>query len=408
LDVTCGWPRWPALPRLSSRRNSIARPGVPAVYESGTLSLIVVKEAYLMKTQTIHKRAAAETLVDPRWAAVVARDRRSDGQFFYSVKTTGVYCRPSCGARLANPANVGFHVTTAAAEAAGFRPCKRCKPDQLPLQLFHDAKVAQACRTIEAAEHPPALAVLARGANLSPHHFHRLFKAATGLTPKDYAAAHRVKKVHAHLAKGSTITAAIFDAGFSSNSRFYEKSAAFLGMTPTTFRDGGADAEIRFAVGQCSLGAILVAASTKGVCAILMGDDPEALVCDLQDRFSKATLVGADPAFEALVAKVVGFVEAPSLGLGLPLDVRGTVFQQRVWKALTKIPVGSTASYADVAAKIGAPKSVRAVAQACSANALAIAIPCHRVVRSNGSLSGYRWGIERKRTLLARERAISA
>jgi AraC family transcriptional regulator of adaptative response/methylated-DNA-[protein]-cysteine methyltransferase len=361
----------------------------------------------LMKIQTTLKRAAAETLNDPRWTSVVARDRRSDGHFFYSVKTTGVYCRPSCGSRLANPANVGFHLTTKAAEAAGFRPCKRCKPDQLALQVVHGAKVAEACRTIEAAEHPPALAILARGANLSPHHFHRLFKGVTGLTPKDYATAHRVKKVHAHLATGSSITAAILDAGFNSNSRFYEKSDAFLGMTPTTFRDGGADAEIRFAVGQCSLGAILVAASTKGVCAILIGDDPETLICDLQDRFSKATLVGADPAFETLVAKVIGFVEAPSLGLGLPLDVRGTAFQQRVWNALTKIPVGSTASYADVAAKIGAPKAVRAVAQACSANSLAIAIPCHRVVRSNGSLSGYRWGIERKRALLTREAAVS-
>jgi AraC family transcriptional regulator of adaptative response/methylated-DNA-[protein]-cysteine methyltransferase len=360
-----------------------------------------------MKTQTTHKRAVAKNLNDPRWATVVARDRRSDGQFFYSVRTTGVYCRPSCGARLANPANVGFHLTTAAAEAAGFRPCKRCKPDQVPLEVVQAAKVAEACRTIEAAEHPPALAVLARGANLSPHHFHRLFKAVTGLTPKDYATAHRVKKVHAHLAKGSTVTEAILEAGFNSNSRFYEKSEAFLGMTPTTFRDGGADAEIRFAVGQCSLGAILVAASIKGVCAILLGDDPEALVCDLQDRFAKASLVGADPTFEALVAKVVGFVEAPNLGLGLPLDVRGTAFQQRVWNALTKIPAGSTASYADVAVKIGAPKAVRAVAQACGANALAVAIPCHRVVRSDGGLSGYRWGVERKRTLLAREAAVS-
>jgi AraC family transcriptional regulator of adaptative response/methylated-DNA-[protein]-cysteine methyltransferase len=381
---------------------------VRAVYESGKLLFMVMKEASLMKTQTAHQRAVAQTLNDPRWAAVVARDRRSDGQFFYSVKTTGVYCRPSCGARLANPANVDFHLTTAAAEAAGFRPCKRCKPDQLPLEVVHAAKVAQACRMIEAAEHPPALAVLARGANLSPHHFHRLFKAVTGLTPKDYATAHRVKKVHTHLAKGSTVTEAILEAGFNSNSRFYEKSDAFLGMTPTMFRDGGADAKIRFAVGQCSLGAILVAASTKGVCAILLGDDPEALVRDLQDRFSKATLVGADPTFETLVAKVVGFVEAPSLGLGLPLDVRGTAFQQRVWNALSKIPVGSTASYADVAVKIGAPKAVRAVAQACGANALAIAIPCHRVVRSDGGLSGYRWGVERKRTLLAREAAVSA
>jgi AraC family transcriptional regulator of adaptative response/methylated-DNA-[protein]-cysteine methyltransferase len=353
------------------------------------------------------KRAAAAeaTLCDPRWQAVARRDRAFDGAFFYSVATTGVYCRPSCAARLANPANVDFHASTADAEAAGFRPCKRCRPDQMSLDEIHARKVESACRLIEAAEEPPTLAQLAGAAELSPHHFHRLFKARTGVTPKGYAEAHRARKLKQTLATGETVTAAIFDAGYGSNSRFYEKSDAILGMTPSAFRAGGAGAEIRFAIGESSLGPILVAASDKGVCAILMGDDPAMLVRDLQDKFGRARLVGADAAFEAWVAQVVGMVEDPSLGLGLPLDVRGTAFQQRVWQALTEIPAGSTLSYQAVAARIGKPKATRAVAQACAANALAVAIPCHRVVKSDGALSGYRWGVERKRVLLQRETA---
>lgn len=347
--------------------------------------------------------AARATERDPRWTAVVARDCTFEGRFFYSVKTTGVYCRPSCATRLANPKNVRFHVDAADAEAAGFRPCKRCKPDQPPLEQQHAALVADACRAIEATETMPTLAGLTSGSGLSPHHFHRVFKAVTGLTPRDYAAAHRAKRVRESLVETERVTDAIYDAGFGSASRFYERADAMLGMTPTSYRNGGADAVIRFAVGESSLGPILVAASDKGVCAILMDDDPDALVRDLQDRFPKARLIGADADFEATVAKVVGVVEAPRLGLDLPLDVRGTAFQQRVWRALVEVPAGATASYADVARAIGAPASVRAVAQACGANALAVAIPCHRVVRTDGGLSGYRWGIERKRALLARE-----
>jgi AraC family transcriptional regulator of adaptative response/methylated-DNA-[protein]-cysteine methyltransferase len=343
------------------------------------------------------------TECDPRWAAVVARDHAADGRFFYSVRTTGVYCRPSCAARLANPKNVRFHASTTDAEAAGFRPCKRCKPDQPPLEEQHAARVAAACRAIETAETMQPLASLAEGAGLSPHHFHRVFKAITGVTPRDYAAAHRAKRVRESLVEAERVTDAIYDAGFGSGSRFYEHADAILGMTPTRYRDGGHDAVIRFALGETSLGPILVAASEKGVCAILMGDDPNELLRDLQDRFRKARLIGADPEFETTVAKVVGLVEAPRLGLDLPLDVRGTAFQQRVWRALTELPVGSTASYADVARAIGQPKAVRAVAQACGANALAVAIPCHRVVRNDGALSGYRWGVERKRVLLDRE-----
>jgi len=351
--------------------------------------------------------AAARTVSDPRWSAVVARDRRYDGQFFYSVRTTGVYCRPSCGSRRANPGNVNFHLTTLAAEQAGFRPCKRCRPNEQSLEATHAAKVASACRAIESAEEAPSLATLARQAGLSPYHFHRLFKTVTGLTPKEYANARRAVKVQSSLAGGSSVTEAIFDAGFNSNSRFYEQADAMLGMKPSKFRERGVDEEIRFAVGQSSLGAILVAASAKGVCAIMMGDDPSALVREIQDRFANATLVGADAAFESLVAQVVGAVESPKIGVDLPLDVRGTAFQRRVWKALSKIPAGSTVSYAKVAKQIGAPKAVRAVAQACGANPLAIAIPCHRVVRNDGALSGYRWGVERKRALLTREGALT-
>ena len=242
---------------------------------------------------------------------------------------------------------------------------------------------------IEAADETPSLSKLAKAAGLSVHHFHRIFN--------------RTKRVQNELKRSNTVTQAIYAAGFNSGGRFYAQSDDMLGMTPTAYRAGGTNAEIHFAVGECSLGSLLVARSEKGVCAILLGDSPEALVRDLQDRFPHARLIGGDAQFEKLVAKVVGFVEAPAIGLELPLDVRGTAFQHRVWQALREIPVGSTASYADIAKRIGAPKSVRAVAQACGANALAVAIPCHRVVRSDGGLSGYRWGVERKRNLLTKE-----
>lgn len=352
---------------------------------------------------------AAQTRADPRWPRVQARDASADGEFWYSVRTTGVYCRPSCAARPARPENVGFHSSVEAAEAAGFRPCKRCKPRQPALAEQHAAAVTRACRRIEQAEDEmPSLEALADEAGLSRYHFHRVFKSVTGLTPRAYGAAHRGHRVRTELARGARITDAILDAGFGSNSRFYERSNATLGMTPTDYRAGGANARVRFAIGQCSLGAILVAESDRGICAILLDDDPESLVRDLQDRFPKAQLIGGDAEFERRVAQVVGMVEQPALGLDLPLDVRGTAFQQRVWKALREIPAGSTASYADVAVRIGAPKAVRAVAQACGANALAIAIPCHRVVRNDGALSGYRWGVERKKALLERERQAKA
>jgi len=356
-----------------------------------------------MKANISSEQRAARVQADPRWTAVVGRDPDADGHFFYSVRTTGVYCRPSCPSRAARPENVVFHTTAADAERAGFRACRRCRPDQLSVAAANAAKVAELCRYIETAEQPPTLGALARRAGISPFHLHRIFKSVTGLTPKAYAGAHRARRLQQGLKRSGTITNAIYDAGYSSSGRFYEEAGQLLGMTPTRYRSGGADTEIRFAVGQCSLGSILVARSARGLCSIMMGDDPEALARELHDRFPRARLIGGDAQFEQWVAQVVGFVEQPRLGLDLPLDVQGTAFQRRVWQALRKIPVGRTVSYSDIARRIGAPKSVRAVAQAVAANKLAVAIPCHRVVHSDGTLSGYRWGVERKRALLDRE-----
>jgi AraC family transcriptional regulator, regulatory protein of adaptative response / methylated-DNA-[protein]-cysteine methyltransferase len=342
---------------------------------------------------------------DPRWVRVLARDRTADGKFWYSVVTTGVYCRPSCPSRTANPKNVQLHDTLADAKATGFRPCKRCHPDGLSIDAENAALVARACRLIEQSEEEPSLNVLAEAVGRSASYFHRSFKTVTGLTPKVYAAAHRASKVRNGLASGSSVTEAIYDAGYNSSGRFYEKSTDMLGMTPTQFKAGGANEEIRFALGQTSLGAILVASSKRGVASILLGNDPDALLRQLQDRFPKAKLIGADRDYEALVARVVGFIEAPQIGLNLPLDVRGTAFQRRVWQALQEIPVGQTASYAEIAQRIGSPKAIRAVAGACAANNLAVVIPCHRVVRNDGASSGYAWGVERKKALLDREGA---
>ena len=337
------------------------------------------------------------------WKAVLARDRAFDGMFFYSVATTGVYCRPSCPARLANRENVAFHASCAAAERAGFRACKRCKPDEPPLHKRYAAKVALACRLIEEAEELPKLDGLAHAVGLSAYHFHRVFKAIAGVTPKAYTAAQRQKRVRESLTRAESITGAIYEAGYNSSGQFYANAAGLLGMTPADFRSGGANADMRFAVGECSLGSILVAATAKGIAAILLGDDPGALVRDLEDRFPKANLIGDDAAFEDAMAKVIGLIEAPGTGLDLPLDMRGTAFQHRVWQALRQIPAGTTVTYSELAGRIGMPKAVRAVAAACAANKIAVAIPCHRVLRSDGSLSGYRWGVERKRKLLERE-----
>ena len=357
-----------------------------------------------MSLSTKNLRHVTSTERNPPWKSLLAHDPRADGEYYYSVETTGVYCRPSCAARPARPENVQFHASCEDAERAGFRPCKRCKPNGLSLLEQHAKAVTSICRLIENTETPPPLAELAKHAALSPCHFHRVFKSITGLTPKGYGMAHRAARIKNEIGRSRTVTEAVYGAGYNSSGRFYEQSNELLGMTPTKFRSGGADTEIRFAIGECSLGAILVAMTERGLCAILLGDDPELLARDLQDRFPNADLIGGDGEFEKLVSQVIGFVDAPGHGLDLPLDIRGTAFQQRVWQALRDIPVGSRATYSEIAQRIGLPKAVRAVARACAANTLAVAIPCHRVVRTDGGLSGYRWGVERKRALLDKER----
>ena len=377
-----------------------------SVSSDGVGHLPVIAAVGVMMMEKSNEKATAPSVgSDPRWTRVLARDKAADGEFWYSVSTTGIYCRPSCPSRAANPRNVVLHDSLESARATGCRPCRRCNPEGLSQDAGNAALVEKACRLIEGSEGELSLDALADAVELSPGYFHRVFKSVTGLTPKAYGAAHRAGRVRRALEADHSVTAAIYDAGFNSNGRFYEQSTAMLGMTPSAYRAGGANEEIRFAVGETSLGPILVASSGKGVASILIGDDPDVLVRDLQDRFPKATLVGADAGYERLVAQVVGFVEAPGVGLDLPLDVRGTAFQRRVWEALREIPAGRTASYADVAKRIGAPRAIRAVAGACAANNLAVAIPCHRVVRNDGSLSGYAWGVERKRELLRVEAA---
>lgn len=339
-----------------------------------------------------------------RWRAVVARDTRQEYAFVYAVRTTGVFCRCSCPAKTPHRENVCFYSNAVAARAAGYRACKRCHPEQAPPRLKALALVTRACRNIENSDGAPVLDELATQAGLSRYHFHRLFKAVTGVTPRSYWVAHTSGRLRDSLAGASSVTAAIHDAGFGSARQFYDISDEVLGMTPSRFKAGGAATNIKFALGTCSLGHILVAATDKGVCAVLLGDDAKSLVTDLRLRFARAAISGADKAFEKTLARVIACVDGHGRSEGLPLDVQGTAFQRRVWEALRAIPPGTTQSYTQVAAQIGAAGSVRAVAGACAANPLAVLVPCHRVVRSNGDLSGYRWGIGRKRALLERER----
>lgn len=343
---------------------------------------------------------------DTRWAVVTARDGRWDGVFVYAVRTTGVYCRPGCRSRLPHRKNVEFFSDPAAAAAAGYRPCRRCRPDKPSPEAERTALVTRACRRLEEAENPPTLRELAGEAGLSPYHFHRLFTATVGVTPKQYAIARRVERFQEGLAEGRSVTEAIYEAGFGSSGRAYA-AAAPLGMTPSTYKNGGATLEIRYALSRCPLGWVLVAATPRGVSAIALGDDPGTLVTELRERFPRAKLREADPEVAAWLERVVAMFERPDRTPELPLDIRGTVFQRRVWKALQEIPPGETASYAQIAASIGRPKAVRAVARACSANPVAVAIPCHRVVGSDGDLRGYRWGVERKRALLDLEKVCA-
>jgi len=342
---------------------------------------------------------------DPRWPRIVARDAGADGEFWYSVATTGVYCRPSCPSRTANPRNVSIHASLAEARRTGARACLRCEPDAATPGEARTGRIEAACRTIEQAEAPPTLAQLAEAAGMSPAHFQRVFKAATGVSPRAYAAEHRAARVREALEAGAPVTEALHAAGYGSSGRFYAEAEAVLGMKPAVYRGGGVAETLRHATAETSLGQLLIAASTAGIAALLLGDDPDLLLVDLRRRFPHAQLEPGGAGFAATVAEVVAFVEMPRGTLTLPLDIRGTAFRRRVWEALRAIPAGETASYAEIAQRIGAPEAVRAVAGACAANAHALAIPCHRVVRSDGALSGYRWGTERKRALLDREAA---
>ena len=339
---------------------------------------------------------------DARWAAVQSRDGAFDGAFFYAVITTGIYCRPSCPSRQAKRHNVTFFDTAAQARAAGFRSCLRCAPDGPPAAARHRDAVVWACRALEASESGLSLQALAERAGLSPHHFHRLFKQVTSLTPKAYFNAVRTRRLQSLLTGAPSVTQAVFDAGFNSTSRFYE-TAPPLGMPASTYRQAGAGQRLRYAVQPCALGLVLVAATDHGVCAIEFGDEAAVLVTRLRQRFGQAAVEAADPTFQGWVRALLAYVERPVGRLELPLDVQGTVFQQRVWQALRDIPAGQTQSYAELAAAIGQPTAVRAVAQACAKNPVAVAVPCHRVIRGDGQLSGYRWGVARKAELLRRE-----
>lgn len=341
---------------------------------------------------------------DERWEAIVHRDPNANGEFFYSVKTTGVYCRPSCSSRLARRENVTFHASCAAAEKAGFRPCKRCQPEGPTLETQYAEKMAKACRLIKTADEAPDLASLAKSVAMSPFHFHRIFKKTVGLTPKAYAAANRAERVRFALPRRRNVTEAIYDAGFKSSSRFYSKSSEMLGMSPRKFREGGMGLTIQFAIGKCSLGFILVASTDKGICAIQFGDNVTAVTRTLRETFPAATLLRTEAEYAQKLERVIAFIEKPGGTFDLPLDVRGTAFQQCVWQALQEIPAGHTATYGEIAARIGRRKAVRAVGAACGANPVAVAIPCHRAVGKNQQLTGYRWGIDRKHKLLQRER----
>ncbi|WP_319002370.1 bifunctional DNA-binding transcriptional regulator/O6-methylguanine-DNA methyltransferase Ada [Alcaligenes sp. 13f] len=333
------------------------------------------------------------------------RDRQADAHFVYAVPSTGVYARPSAASRRPNKEHVLYFDTPEQAEQAGFRASRHKHADRQQQSAQRQALIIQACRLIETQMPAPTLDELAQSLEMSAYHFHRIFKAQTGLTPHAYAKAHRSQRVRQELDKsGQSITDAIYEAGYSTHSQFYDESHTMLGMPASAFRKQGQGSTIHFAIAQCSLGALLVAQSDRGICAISLGDDPRVLLEQLQHRFKAADLIGADPQFNQRVAQVVAMVEEPALGLSLPLDIQGTAFQQRVWTLLRHIPVGQTVSYTELAERLGIPNGARAVARACASNTLAVAIPCHRVVRQSGDLAGYRWGLERKKTLLERER----
>jgi AraC family transcriptional regulator of adaptative response/methylated-DNA-[protein]-cysteine methyltransferase len=341
---------------------------------------------------------------EQRWQAVIAHDATQDGRFFYSVKTTGVYCRPGCASRQPRRENVAFYESADQAEAAGFRACKRCRPRDGSPADRHLAAVDRACALIRASDSLPSLAELADAAGISRYHFHRVFKQITGTTPRDWGKSHRLGRFAARLDAGEGIAEAAYGAGFGASSRAYEAAPNGLGMTPGARRRGGDGETIRYTVVSTWLGWALVAATERGICMTALGDNRAGLEADLRRRFPAATLTPADAALSGWAERVVRFITRPGEQLDLPLDIRGTAFQAQVWRALQKIPPGETATYTGIAQALGRPRAVRAVAQACASNKLAVLVPCHRVVRGDGDLAGYRWGIERKRALLARER----
>ena len=339
---------------------------------------------------------------DDRWQSVVDRDVDADGQFVFAVQTTGIFCRPSCRAKHALRKNVRFFADAQQAQDAGFRPCKRCQPDKDSAQQHRLDKIARACQLLE-QESPLTLDELAQQVAMSPYHLHRLFKATTGMTPKVWQQSWRARRLRDALAKGVPVTQAILNAGFPDSSSYYRKADQALGMTAKQFRKGGDNVSVRYTLADCALGRCLVAESERGICAILLGDDDATLVADLHALFPAAQDVPADANFQQRVREVIVAINSRDASLSLPLDIRGTAFQQQVWQALRAIPCGETVSYQQLASAIGKPKAVRAVASACGANKLAIVIPCHRVIRGDGALSGYRWGIARKAQLLQRE-----
>ena len=333
--------------------------------------------------------------------AVSTRDVAADGRFVYAVITTGIYCRPTCPARRPKSAHLRFFATAAAAEAAGFRPCRRCRPElveRAPARL-----VAAACRRLEEAEETPSLAVLARRAGVSPRYLRRLFLELLGTTPKRYGMALRRSRLQRLLEGGEKVTAAMYGAGFGGSATLYAQGKALLGMAPSAYRRGGEEQRIRYALRRTKLGWLLLAATDQGVCALEFGDDPGALEAGLRRRFAGAERVEEDPGLRDWLARVAAFLGDPAAGLDLPLDIRGTAFQERVWRALRAIPPGETVDYGELAKRIGAPRAPRAVGAACGANPTALVIPCHRVRRRDGGLGGWRWGVERKRRLLEAE-----
>lgn len=341
-----------------------------------------------------------------RWRAIEERDQTRDGEFVYGVQTTGVYCRPSCSSRKPLRENVAFFDDPRAAQNAGYRACKRCLPDSCEPHSMSAIRVARMCRAIEETDPPPSLAALAALVCLSTDRAQKLFKALVGVSPKAYASAIRDRRVREKLATNcENITAALFDSGFQASSRFYERASRILGMTPKQYRSRAEGVAVGFALGECELGSILVAGTARGLCSVSLGDDPDALLHELARRFENAERVAPDPRLATALARVIAAIDDPAKAAGLPLDVRGTAFQHRVWAALTCIPHGHTLSYSEVARALDEPDAQRAVARACAANPLALLIPCHRVIPLGGGVGGYRWGVDRKRALLLREQA---